>query len=531
MTSALSGPEPSLSQPVSVSNITNAGAAGLDASFSLVGAATGTGAITQLTPGATDDTSLSVGLDTSKGGVVNGIASVEFTSDTGGGNTLFLGSVDMDVSGSVYRIGTASIPAIIAHVGDPTSRTLAITNSDPADGFSENLEASRVSTTGNVTASGGPTGEIAPQATSNAISVGYSTASVGSVGAVTLDFTTDGTGIDGFGTEDLGDQTYSVVVNNYAQASLEERSGGGNLTQNGDAYTLDLGPIIQGTGPVTVGLGVLNGATGPADTLGGTFAIVGDSAFTNNGFAAFLGVSAGGADTAPTVALNTSSLGTFTETITLDPTGSNPSGYAGALAAETFTISGTVISSVEYVSAGAPVSGGTVMKSGLTQDVLSGGMANAMAVDSGGTQIVFSGGTTSGAIVSSGGTQEVNLGGTALGTTLSSGGTEYDAGLSSDTTLDGGTEVVFGSDTSAIVNSGGTQAIVAGGTTLGTTVSSGGIQYDTGVASGTTLDGGTEVVFGSDTSAIVNSGGIQEIAGGGNRRRRNHSQRRHRPGC
>ena len=502
------------SQAVSVSNIANAGAANLDASFSLFGAATGTGAITRLAPGATDDTSLSVGLDTTDGGAVSGIASVDFSSDTGGGNALSQGSVNIDVSGSVYRTGTASIPAIIAHVGDPTSRTLVITNSDPADGYSENLEASLVSTSANVTASGGPTGEIAPHATSNAISVGYSTASVGTVGTVTLDFTTDGTGIDGLGTEDLGDRTYSVVIDNYAQAGFEERSGGGNLTQNGDAYTLDLGPIIQGTGPVTVGLGVLNSAAGPADTLGGTFAIAGDSAFTNSGFAAFSGGSAGGADTAPTVALNTSSLGTFTETITLDPTGSNPSGYAGALPAETFTISGTVISSVEYVSAGAPVSGGTVI-SGLTQDVLVGGAANAMAIDSGGTQIIFSGGTASGTIVSSGGTQDVNVGGTAVGTTVSTGGTQYDAGVSSDTTLDGGTEVVFGSDTSATVNSGGTQAVVAGGTTLGTTVSSGGIQYDAGIASGTTLDGGTEVVFGSDTSAIVNSGGIQEIAGGG----------------
>jgi autotransporter passenger strand-loop-strand repeat protein len=138
-----------------------------------------------------------------------------------------------------------------------------------------------------------------------------------------------------------------------------------------------------------------------------------------------------------------------------------------------------------------------------------------MAIDSGGTQAIFSGGTASGTIVSSGGTQDVNLGGTALGTAVSSGGTEYDAGVSSDTTLDGGTEVVFGSDTSATVDSGGTQEIAAGGTTLGTTVSSGGVQYDAGVSSDTTLDGGTEVVFGSDTSAIVNRGGIQQIAGGG----------------
>jgi hypothetical protein len=49
-------------QAVSVTNIANVGAPGLDASLSPSGAATGTGTITQLAPGATDDTSLSVGL-------------------------------------------------------------------------------------------------------------------------------------------------------------------------------------------------------------------------------------------------------------------------------------------------------------------------------------------------------------------------------------------------------------------------------------------------------------------------------------
>src|ERR1700681_2838783 len=122
-------------------------------------------------------------------------------------------------------------------------------------------------------------------------------------------------------TQDLGQQTYAVSLDNYAQAAFEKISGGGTLTPNGNAYSLDLGTFTQGSGPVTVDLGVSNSAVGPADMLGGTFAIVGDSAFTNGGFAQFSGVGAGQADTAPTVTLDTGASGTFSETITLDPNG------------------------------------------------------------------------------------------------------------------------------------------------------------------------------------------------------------------
>ena len=166
---------------------------------------------------------------------------------------------------------------------------------------------------------------------------------------MTVDFQTDGTGTSGLGTMDLGTSTIpvSITVNNYAQASIEDLNNVGTLQQNGNAYTLNLGTIAQGAVGPTIDLGVLNSAIGPADLLSGNFSISGDSVFTNSGFAAFSGLAAGGAgDTAPTISLATGTTGTFTETITLDPTGSNASGYSGALTPETLTVTGQVIAAL-----------------------------------------------------------------------------------------------------------------------------------------------------------------------------------------
>src|SRR6185437_16494399 len=80
------------------------------------------------------------------------------------------------------------------------------------------------------------------------------------------------------------------------------------------------------------------------------------SAFTFKGFGLFSQLDAGQADNLPTVTFNTSTGGTFSETITLKPTGSNASGYVGALAAQTLTITGTIASSINWVgpSTGSP---------------------------------------------------------------------------------------------------------------------------------------------------------------------------------
>ena len=142
-----------------------------------------------------------------------------------------------------------------------------------------------------------------------------------------------------------GPITLIGTVDNYATAALEEVSGGGVFSQVGNAYTLDLGTVAAGGTAPTVHLGALNAAAGLADVLSGSFVISGSGAFINSGTAAFGGLGAGQADTAPTVSLSTTNTGTFTETITLTGTGSNASGYSGTLAPEVLTVIGTVVSS------------------------------------------------------------------------------------------------------------------------------------------------------------------------------------------
>jgi hypothetical protein len=331
-------------QHVSVTNTAATGAGNLDVTLTANGNALANGMVTKLAPAATDATDLSVGIDTSAAGARSGGVTENFVSDLGGGNTSPIAMEDpyIDVFGGVYRLATYTVQPnnLTVHVGAPGTQTLTITNTDPNDGYSENLIATVVGATGAVTAHGS-TGDVNPQSTGT-LSINFSTAAPGTIGTVTLDLKSDGTGIDGLGVTDLGDVTVPVSVvadtsNVPAVAQLEENSGGGKFTQAGSTYTLAFGTI---TGPVTVNLGVLNSAPAPADNLAGSFTITGDSAFTNTGFGAFSAIAAGSADTAPTVTLAPTTAGTFSETITLNPADSNGTTNP-ALPLETLTITGT----------------------------------------------------------------------------------------------------------------------------------------------------------------------------------------------
>ena len=90
-------------------------------------------------------------------------------------------------------------------------------------------------------------------------------------------------------------------------------------------------------------IGVVNSATGPADLLSGSFSLPVTGAFTFNGFNGFSGLGAGQDETAQSITVATSSAGLFTQTVTLQPTGSNASGYSGTLAPVTLTVQADVL--------------------------------------------------------------------------------------------------------------------------------------------------------------------------------------------
>jgi len=135
-----------------------------------------------------------------------------------------------------------------------------------------------------------------------------------------------------------------------------------------------------------------------------------------------------------------------------------------------------------------------------------------------GTQYVY-GSATSTTI--NGGWQYVNSGGVATSTTVSSGGGQivYSGGSVTDTTINSGEQYVFGSATSTTL-SGGWQYVNPGGVATSTTVSSGGGQvvYSGGSATDTTISSdGMQVVDsgGVVTSTTINSGGLEVVSAGG----------------
>ena len=350
---------------LSLSNAGAAGSASLDVTPGVVNGAVGvSGAISQLAAGATDASSITASLSTATAGAVSGTIQLNEASDTGTGPTHAVGSPQVTLSGTVYREAAATLTApatVIVHTGDAggsLNEAIAVANGDASDGYSEGLIASVTGFTGAITSASGTTGDIAAGASDGStIKLAVSTQTSGvKTGTVTLGLTSDGTGVDSLGQTALAAQVANVTVqvDNFATADLRETSGGGTLTGSaGAGYTLDLGTIAQGSGPATIGLAALNSASDLADLLAGTFAVSGDSAFANSGFTGFSGLSAGQSDNALQVSLSTLNDGTFSETITLDGTGSNASGYSGTVAPVTLTITGQVASFTPVISGGS----------------------------------------------------------------------------------------------------------------------------------------------------------------------------------
>ena len=178
----------------------------LSAAFgTLTGGVTASGFFNLLAPTATDSTSLAVGYSTATVGNKSGTAIILLTSDgtgTSGLGTTALASQTVNVSGSVFRLASASAhtpePVNLGnrHVGDlAPSQALTLANTAVNDGFSEKLNAGFGTLTGGVTASGS-FALLAPGATdSTNLKVGYSTATAGNKGGTAIiQLTSDGTG-------------------------------------------------------------------------------------------------------------------------------------------------------------------------------------------------------------------------------------------------------------------------------------------------------------------------------------------------
>ena len=137
--------------------------------------------------------------------------------------------------------------------------------------------------------------------------------------------------------------TVIATIDNYATAAIEQTSGAANFVETGSNYLLKFGTIQQNSAaPTERSRAVLDAASGVAASMTGQFEGMTGGGFDLTGFGTVTALAAGQTDNSLSVSLNTSTLGQFTETITLVATGTNSSDYSGTLTPEILTITGTV---------------------------------------------------------------------------------------------------------------------------------------------------------------------------------------------
>ena len=324
---------------------------------SIVGAApvTAGGNFTLLNPGATDASSLKVGLATTTAGVVQGSATVSFVSDAsniggcGVNCQMALGSQQVNVTGKVYtaavgQVAPAAVDFGIVHVGDAVAgRGLTVTNTAATTALNDVLVGG-LSTTGNGFTGSGTLGNglAAGASNSTGLTIGLSTAAAGrftGTAAVTLASHDADLADLAVGTTNV---SLTGQVNNYALGGFAKVGGSGAFGQaSASDYTLDFGNLASGSGAVSANLTANNFATGFADFLNGSFAIVG-SGFTFGGFNAFTGLGVNGSLSGLSVSFNGATTGAFSEVVTLNGYGTNASGYRGDLGPVRLTIRGAV---------------------------------------------------------------------------------------------------------------------------------------------------------------------------------------------
>ena len=305
------------------------------------------GAVNGLAPGASNTSSMVVGLNTAAAGSVNGAVLVHFASDGAGTSGLGITSLPsqsvgvtgvIEAVGGVFRLASAGAAAPNpvdfgnVRVGSVATQALTIANTAANDGFSEKLNASIGGATAGVTAAGSFS-LLAPQASNNsALVVGIDTSTAGArAGTATVTLASDGTGTSGLGITPLGSQTVAV---------------------SGAVYRL-ANPTVA---PPSVALAARVGDAAPGAAL--TVTNASPDAFTERlnaslgaisaGFAgsgSVTGLAAGASSTAIGVALNTAVAGSFvgTAAVNLVSSGAGTTGAPDAtLPTQTVALTGHV---------------------------------------------------------------------------------------------------------------------------------------------------------------------------------------------
>jgi hypothetical protein len=336
-----------LSQTLSIGNIgtVDAFTEKLDAGIgNATGSATAAGSFITLGAGATNNSSLSVGLNSAHDGVQSGTATIALTSDGTGVDTLgttALTAETITVGGTLFNFATASAatPNPVSfgehHVGDVLSQALTVSNTGAVDAFTEKLDASIGNATGSATATGSFTTLAVGVTNSTSLSVGLNSGHDGvQSGTATIALTSDGAGVDTLGTTALTAETITVggTLFNFATASVATP----NPVSFGEHH---VGDVLSQT--LSIGnIGTVDAFTEKLD------ASIGNATGSAIATGSFTALGAGVTNsTSLTVGLNSAhdgvQSGTASIALTSDGAGVDTLGMT-ALAAETIAVGGTL---------------------------------------------------------------------------------------------------------------------------------------------------------------------------------------------
>lgn len=336
--------------------------AALDASIAGNGAVTASGSFDNLLPGANDNSSLQVGVNTSSAGAINGTATVSFVSDASNiGNCapnceLTLASQDVSVSANVYRLADPQLDTtnvtLAARVGDAApSMNVSVTNASP-DAYTEALDASFGATSAGFSSTGS-VGALAAQGTdASSMSVGLaSTATAQNIaGTAVVNFESNGTGTTGEANISVGSALVNLVGKVYEVAEAAVTS-----------IAIDFGTVREGdTASITEQ--ITNVATGAlVDDLIGDFDPAPSPFGADAGDLATGGL-ASGDNGDLTFTLDTSNAGNYAGDVVLNLASHNDDLADLGLSDIEFEVSGTVnqLANPTYALAGgdAALSGG-----------------------------------------------------------------------------------------------------------------------------------------------------------------------------
>ncbi len=348
---------------VSVTNVaTVAPQAALNASIAPnSGPVTAGGSFDLLLPGATDATSLIVGMNAGTAGNFTGAnagkATISFVSDAsnvGGCQPncqLPLAPQTVNVEGKVYTAAVGQTPTVtldfgVVRVGDtPSAKNIVINNSAATTALNDTLRAELNGVSGPFTGNGGSVAGIGAQG-SGTIAVGLDAAAAGVYSqSGTVSFMSQNPDMADVSAGPNTNVQLLAQVNNLANADFDWLSGAGVLTQNGADYVLDMGTVTVGTS-LSALLQLDNDVAGPADDLSGDFELSGVNDFTLNGWDAFGGPTALAAGQAKGgLQLNwlAAAVGLYTDSIVFNGLGTNASDPRGLAQARTLLIKANVV--------------------------------------------------------------------------------------------------------------------------------------------------------------------------------------------